>query len=75
MEQAVKKLVKQAKAGKSSDCLISLPEYFILKVRYRDHKKAYTASFYPGAVKTGPKTVVFESDDFMNVLRFVMFCM
>ena len=75
MEQAVKKLVKQTKAGKSADCLISLPEYFILKVRYRDHKKAYTASFYPGAVKTGPKTVVFESDDFMNVLRFVMFCM
>ena len=75
MERAVKKLVGQMKSGKSPDCLISLPESLILKVRYREHKKAYTASFYPGAVKTGPKTVVYESSDYMDVLRFVLFCM
>lgn len=37
--------------------------------------KAYRASFYPGAVKAGAKAVAYEADDYMDVLRFVMFCM
>ena len=48
---------------------------FSMEVCYREHKKAYTASFYPGAVRTGAKSVAYEADDYMDVLRFVMFCM
>ena len=75
MGQAVSRLQGSLGAGEASDCLIPLPGHFSLKVHYREHKKAYTASFYPGAVKTGPKTVVYEADDYLNVLRFVRFCM
>lgn len=75
MAQAVKRLRGLLEAGEGSDCMIPLPEHFILKVHYREHKKAYTASFYPGAAKDGAKTVIYEADDYMDVLRFVMFCM
>lgn len=75
MEQAVAHLKAQREAGQPSDCLIPLPPYFELEVTYRDHKKAYTASFYPGTVQTGPKTVVYESSDYEDVLGFILFCM
>lgn len=75
MEQAVVRLKLQLDEGQISDCLIELPEYFTLEVTYREHKKAYTASFYPGAVQTGPRTVVYEAADYMDVLRFVLFCL
>lgn len=75
MQQATARLAEQLAAGETSDCLIPLPEHFVLEIHYVEHKKAYTASFYPGAVKTGPKTVRFEADDYMDVLRFVLFCM
>ncbi len=51
MERAVRRLKEQLKDGKASDCRIRLPEHFTLDVHYREHKKAYRASFYPGAVK------------------------
>ncbi|MBP3701666.1 MAG: M55 family metallopeptidase [Lachnospiraceae bacterium] len=75
MEQAVAHLKEQLAAGQPSDCLIPLPPYFELEVTYRDHKKAYTASFYPGTVQTGPKTVVYEASDYGDVLGFMLFCM
>ena len=75
MEQAVTHLQEQLAAGLSSDCLIQLPKRFVLEVTYRDHKKAYTSSFYPGTVQTGPKTVVFEATDYGDVLGFMLFCM
>jgi len=75
MKQAVKHLQEQLEVGQPSDCMIELPEYFELEVTYRDHKKAYTSSFYPGTVQTGPKTVVFEASDYGDVLGFMLFCM
>ncbi len=75
MERAVRKLEASLKAGADSDCKIALPKHFTLEVHYREHKKAYRASFYPGVVKTGAKAVAYEADDYMDVLRFVMFCM
>ena len=75
MEQAVRKLERQLGAGEKSDCSIMLPKHFTLEVHYREYMKAYRASFYPGAVKLGSKAVVYESDNYMDVLRFVMFCM
>lgn len=75
MEQAVGRLKEQLAGGAVPSCRIALPEHFRLEIRYREHKKAYTGSFYPGAVKTGPKTVAYEADDYMDVLRFVLFCM
>ncbi len=54
-------------------CRIPLPERFSVEVTYRDHPKAYRASFYPGATLASPRTVTFESSDFRDVLRFLLF--
>ena len=74
MTSAVARLKEQKAAGQPSDCMITLPDRFVLEVTYRDHKKAYTASFYPGVVQTGPKTVVYEASDYGDVLGFILFC-
>ncbi len=75
MEQAIRRFRQQQEAGEPLDGRIALPEHFSMEICYREHKKAYTASFYPGAVRTGAKSVAFEAGDYMDVLRFVMFCM
>ncbi|GAB4309601.1 MAG: M55 family metallopeptidase [Candidatus Bipolaricaulota bacterium] len=52
---------------------IGLPPQFTVEVTYRDHPQAHRASFYPGATLPTPRTVGFETPDFMEVLRFLLF--
>lgn len=73
MELAVLRLKQQMEEGTVSDCLIPLPEYFELEVTYREHKRAYRASFYPGVTQIGPKAVKMESVDYMDILKFMLF--
>lgn len=54
-------------------CRLSLPNQFSVEVTYRDHPSAYRASFYPGASLRGARAVAFETPDFMEVLRFLLF--
>lgn len=75
MRQAAARLKERQAAGEPSDCKIALPKHFTMEICYREHKKAYTSSFYPGAARTGAKSVTYEADDYMDVLRFVLFCM
>lgn len=75
MAQALRRLKEDKAAGHDSSGQIELPKHFALEVRYREHVKAYRASFYPGAVKTDAKTVRYEADDYMDILRFVLFCL
>jgi D-amino peptidase len=59
------------KGGK--DCVIELPEHFETTIKYQDHRKAYKFSFYQGVKLIDEKTLRFESDDYMDVLRFYHF--
>ena len=59
-EQAVKKADK---------CQVELPARFETEVCFREHKTAYSKSFYPGASLKDGKVVCFESDDWYEVLR------
>lgn len=38
-------------------------------------KDAYKASFYPGSILSSPKTVVFETQNYFDVLRMMVFTM
>ena len=44
-----------------------------MTVRFREHRTAYSKSFYPGAVLEDEKNVVFSSDDWFEMLRFSHF--
>ncbi len=52
-----------------------LPNKFDVEVEFIDHAKARRASFYPGVRRSGPRTVLFSSDAYYDVLRFFMFCL
>ena len=54
---------------------IEMPNKFDVEVEFVKHMKARRASFYPGVRQTGPRSVLFSSDAYYDVLRFLMFCL
>ncbi len=50
-----------------------LPEHTNLRLVYKDQKIAYWCSHYPGAVLVEPYTVEFQSTDYYEVLRALVF--
>ncbi|MDO5717400.1 MAG: M55 family metallopeptidase [Tissierellia bacterium] len=50
-----------------------IPEVFEVEIEYRQSAYAYRASFYPGTILTDPRTIKYSSNDFMEVLRLLMF--
>ena len=55
------------------DCMFPLPEHFRVEISFKDHYRAKNASAYPGVAQTGPAAVVYEADDWMDVLRMLDF--
>ena len=68
IREAAEKAVKNAK-----NCAVPMPDHFDMVVRFREHQKAYSRSFYPGARLEDEKNVCFSSDDWFEVLRFTHF--
>ena len=50
-----------------------LPEAFEVEIEYRRSSYAYRASFYPGTILTDSRTIKYSSNDFMEVLKLLMF--
>ncbi len=50
-----------------------LPKQFSVEVQYRKHQDAYRNSFYPGVKVITENTIEFNSDNYFDVLRFIMF--
>jgi D-amino peptidase len=69
----IKAAVKDILKGDYSDCLVALPDKFKVEIGYSNHKYAYAASFYPGAKLISPTNIVFEADNYFDVLRMLMF--
>jgi D-amino peptidase len=69
----IKDGVKNALGRDISDCIIDLPNEFNVEIRYKQHKDAYKASFYPGIVKTDENTIQFKSEDYIEVLKMMNF--
>lgn len=65
--------VKQALSGDLSKNLLKLPKHFAVEVSYKRHQDAFNASFYPGCKLINPETIVFEADDYYEVLRAFKF--
>ncbi len=65
--------VERALRGNLNLCRIMLPKHFSMELRYRNHQHAYHASHYPGATRAGTHTVAFETDDYFEILRMLLF--
>ena len=68
IKEGAKRAIKNAK-----HCLVPMPDFFEMTVRFREHPTAYSKSFYPGAVLEDEKNVCFSSDDWFEMLRFCHF--
>lgn len=68
IREGVKKAVRNAKK-----CPVPMPEHFEAQIRFREHKRAYSKHFYPGAALEDEKNVSFATDDWYEMLRFFHF--
>ena len=70
---AVKRIRQAAQESLKADknaCLFPMPRHFKAEVSFKEHAKAEAGSWYPGCVKTGARTVKYEADDYLDVLKF-----
>jgi D-amino peptidase len=71
--ELIKKGMEKALNKDVSKCLLKLPEKFEVYVSHKDYLKAYKASFYPGVKSVDINTNYFESNNYLDVLKFFMF--
>ncbi|MCP4673790.1 MAG: amino acid amidase, partial [Desulfobacula sp.] len=71
--QKIKESTRKALEKPLAPFHFELPEFFTIKITYFDIKDAYKASFYPGSELISPKAVLFESDNYFDVLRMLVF--
>lgn len=71
-EMLIRKAVQEALHEPNKD-IGSLPEQYVLEIKYFDHKEANKHSFYPGCQKIDAKTIRFETTYFYEALRALLF--
>ncbi len=71
----IKEAAQKAMTLDASKCMFPIPEHFMVEICYKEHAAAFSNSFYPGCVQTDARTVRFETDDYLEVLRFFHFCL
>ena len=69
----IKEKVKESLTGDLSRHMVKLPEKFEFEIKFRQHAKAYRASFYPTMEKLDSQTVKFVTDDYYEFLRMFLF--
>ena len=69
-ETVMKALREQTKEalGRIGRCHVELPEKFVYEVTYKDWKKAYQMSFFPGMKAVDPFTNRLETENWMDVV-------
>lgn len=69
----IREAVKKALSQDPGTMLIPLPDHFRVEIAFKEHFRARQGGFYPGAQQADARTVSFESDDYMDVLKFFFF--
>lgn len=73
---AIKKIKEGVESVLKEDinkCKINLPGHFKLELSFKDHAKAFKTSFYPGVKQISSTNIVFESDNYFEVIRMFSF--
>ncbi len=65
---------KAVKDGYYKNCNVKMPQSFEIGVSYESRVEAYRNSFYPGVIQVAPKKIRFKSTNYLDVLRFIHFC-
>lgn len=70
---SIKEQVEQSLKQNLSDAIPCLPKTFELEICYKDHTQAEKYSYFPGVEKINDNTVVFQTDDYFELLRTFIF--
>ena len=65
--------VQKALSGDLSQCKITLPKKFVMKIRFCRHADAYFNSFYPGIAMLNSTTLEYTTKDWYDLLVMVHF--
>lgn len=71
--QMIESGMEQALSQDLQKCLVEMPANFEVKIRYKNHHRAYAMALYPGAGQLDEKTIRFAHGDYYEVLRFFHF--
>lgn len=69
----IRKKVAEALKGNLQNCIWKHPQSFLLRIRFIKQQVAYRASHYEGAKLIDAKTVQYETSDYDNIMRFILF--
>lgn len=69
----IKELVEKCLKDNLDFCNLVLPKKFAVEIEYASHSKAYRLSFYPGVEQISSHLLRFESTDYFEVLRMILF--
>ncbi len=69
----LKEGMKRALQKDPAQCLIKLPEHFLAEIEFKELGKAQRGANYPGAVRTGTRSVSYEAADYYEIVRFFYF--
>ena len=70
----IKKKVEKSLSLDLNLCVWAHPNKFKLEVRYMKHVDAYKASQFPNTVMLNAKSIVYETKDYDDIMRFILFC-
>jgi D-amino peptidase len=71
--EQIREAAQDALSGDLSKCLLQMPASYKVEIGYKDHFKALASSYYPGASLKDSFTLQFETDDYFEVLRLLIF--
>ncbi len=72
-QEIIKMKTKVALANIKKFKPLKLKTPITMEIRYKDENDAARVSWFPGAKRTGERTVAYTHNDFMEVLKFFMF--
>lgn len=63
-----------AEALKNKDkCTLNIPEHFKMEIYFKEHKAAKRAAYYNGVSRISDNIIVFDTDDYFELLKAYMF--
>jgi D-amino peptidase len=73
VQRKIKEGVKQALSQDLNSYLQSHPEHFQIELHFKTPTRAYRAAQYPGVKTVRPQVVSFESNDYAEILKMLLF--
>ncbi|MBR3106729.1 MAG: M55 family metallopeptidase [Clostridia bacterium] len=69
----IREAAERAMRKDAKDCMFPLPDHFLVEISFKKHQAARGGAAYPGVKQTGPYSVSYEADDYMDVLKMLDF--